>query len=157
MVAYWQVHEPYHATAWLPWRREVNCPLAIMPILVLLRHGSHEGRPESLEEGHGGLQGARVCAQGGRPTDRRFGGAREARSEGFRFNKGTMIGMGIHLQTQDGVAFLALHEGRTWIHHVFENAPGGGIDDLNQIHDHALYKKASRQHDQSLLHSQPPH
>eukprot|EP00971_Amphidinium_carterae_P226098 4484683-Amphidinium_carterae.1 len=51
-----------------------------------------------------------------------------------------MLGLGNHLQQQDGVAYLALHEGKTWLGHVFENGQGGGVEDLNQLHDHDLYK-----------------
>ena len=56
------------------------------------------------------------------------------------FNKGTFTGLGTHMHVQDGCAYLALHEGKSWLPHTFDNAPGGGIDDLNQIHDHDLYK-----------------
>ena len=43
-------------------------------------------------------------------------------------------------QAQEDTAFLALHEGKSWLPQTFDNGPGGGIDDLNQIHDHDLYK-----------------
>ncbi|CAK0858472.1 unnamed protein product, partial [Prorocentrum cordatum] len=56
------------------------------------------------------------------------------------FNKGTFIGLGNFMQAQGETAFLALHEGKTWLPQTFDNGPGGGIDDLNQIHDHDLYK-----------------
>ena len=56
------------------------------------------------------------------------------------FNKGTFIGLGNFMQAQGETAFLALHEGKTWLPQTFDNGPGGGIDDLNQIHDHDMYK-----------------
>ena len=56
------------------------------------------------------------------------------------FNKGTFIGLGGFMQAQEDTAFLALHEGKTWLPQTFDSGPGGGIDDLNQIHDHDLYK-----------------
>ncbi|CAK0896107.1 unnamed protein product [Prorocentrum cordatum] len=55
------------------------------------------------------------------------------------FNKGTFIGLGGFTQAQEDTAFLALHEGKTWLPQTFDSGPGGGIDDLNQIHDHDLY------------------
>ncbi|CAK0909816.1 unnamed protein product, partial [Prorocentrum cordatum] len=56
------------------------------------------------------------------------------------FNMGTFIGLGNFMQAQGETAFLALHEGKTWLPQTFDNGPGGGIDDLNQIHDHDMYK-----------------
>ena len=56
------------------------------------------------------------------------------------FNKGTFLGLGTQLHVQGGAAYLALHEGKSWLAHVFENGPGGGIEDLNQLMDHDLYK-----------------
>ncbi|CAK0841640.1 unnamed protein product [Prorocentrum cordatum] len=55
-------------------------------------------------------------------------------------NKGTFIGLGNFMQAQGERAFLALHEGKAWLQQTFDYGPGGGIDDLNQIHDHDLYK-----------------
>ena len=65
---------------------------------------------------------------------------RKAPTKDSVFNKGTFVGMGIHMQAQDETAFLALHEGKSWLPHTFDNGPGGGIDDLSQLHDHDLYK-----------------
>ena len=56
------------------------------------------------------------------------------------FNKGTFMGLRGFMQAQGDTAFLALHEGKTWLAQAFDNGPGGGTDDLNQIHDHDLYK-----------------
>eukprot|EP00973_Karenia_brevis_P057466 7993503-Karenia_brevis.AAC.1 len=56
------------------------------------------------------------------------------------FNKGTFTGLGVFLQSQDEIGFLGLHEGKSWLPHTFDNGPGGGVDDLNQIHDHDIYK-----------------
>ena len=56
------------------------------------------------------------------------------------FNKGTFIGLGNFLKHQDGAAFLCLDEGKTWLPQAFGEGPGGGVDDLNQIYDHDLYK-----------------
>jgi hypothetical protein len=56
------------------------------------------------------------------------------------FNKGTFVGLGGFMQAQGDTAFLALHEGKTWLPQTFDSGPGGGIDDLNQIHDRDLYK-----------------
>ena len=44
---------------------------------------------------------------------------------GTVFNKGTFLGSGTQLHAQGGSAYLALHEGKTRLAHVFENGPGG--------------------------------
>jgi len=56
--------------------------------------------------------------------------------------RGTFVGLGQHMKHQDGVAFLALHEGRTWLPETFQGGPGGGVEDLNQLHDHDVYKNS---------------
>ncbi|CAK0804108.1 unnamed protein product, partial [Prorocentrum cordatum] len=56
------------------------------------------------------------------------------------FNKGIFIGLGGFMQAQEDTAFLALHEGKTRLPQTFDSGAGGGIDDLDQIHDHDLYK-----------------
>ena len=49
-------------------------------------------------------------------------------------------GLGYLLEKQGGRAFLALHEGKSWLSEAFEHAKGGGLEDLNQILDHDIYK-----------------
>lgn len=56
------------------------------------------------------------------------------------FNKGTFTGLGQFLKGQNGVAFFGLHEGKNFLQDAFTNGPGGGVEDLNQIMDHDLYK-----------------
>ena len=56
------------------------------------------------------------------------------------FSKGTFIGLGQFLKGQGGVAYFGLHEGKTFMTDLFASGPGGGVEDLNQIMDHDLYK-----------------
>ncbi|CAK0821406.1 unnamed protein product [Prorocentrum cordatum] len=56
------------------------------------------------------------------------------------FNKGTFIGLGQFLKGHGGVAYFGLHEGKTFMTDLFASGPGGGVEDLNQIMDHDLYK-----------------
>lgn len=35
---------------------------------------------------------------------------------------------------------MALHEGKSWLAEAFEHSKGGGLEDLNQILDHDIYK-----------------
>lgn len=45
-------------------------------------------------------------------------------------NRATWVGTGLFLKKQGGVAFLALHEGRSWLPNTFEGGSGGGIEEL---------------------------
>ena len=53
-----------------------------------------------------------------------------------------MLGLGQFLAEQDGTAFLALHEGCGWFADLFKQGPGGGVEELNQVMDHDLYKNS---------------
>ena len=53
-----------------------------------------------------------------------------------------MVGAGQFLEKQNGTALLALHEGRGWLNGIFEGGAGGGVEDLNQIMDHDVYKNS---------------
>lgn len=57
-------------------------------------------------------------------------------------NRSTMVGAGQFLEKQNGTALLALHEGRGWLSSIFEGGAGGGVEDLNQIMDHDVYKNS---------------
>jgi hypothetical protein len=60
------------------------------------------------------------------------------------------------LEKQGGRAFLALHEGKSWLAEAFEQQKGGGLEDLNQILDHDIYKNNPAT-GQSRFHVRNPH
>jgi hypothetical protein len=55
-------------------------------------------------------------------------------------NKGTFIGMGAMFEKQECRGYLGLHETNNFLADAFDNKPGGGMEDLNQIQDHDIYK-----------------
>eukprot|EP00435_Cladocopium_sp_Y103_P029585 s1478_g7.t1 len=64
--------------------------------------------------------------------------------------------LGCLLEKQGGRAFLALHEGKSWLAEAFEQQKGGGLEDLNQILDHDIYKNNPAT-GQSRFHVRNPH
>ena len=67
-----------------------------------------------------------------------------------------LAGLGCLLEKQGGRAFLALHEGKSWLAEAFEQQKGGGLEDLNQILDHDIYKNNPAT-GQSRFHVRNPH
>ena len=65
-------------------------------------------------------------------------------------------GLGCLLEKQGGRAFLALHEGKSWLAEAFEQQKGGNLEDLNQILDHDIYKNNPAT-GQSRFHVRNPH
>lgn len=51
---------------------------------------------------------------------------------------------------------MALHEGKSWLAEAFEHSKGGGLEDLNQILDHDIYKNNPAT-GQSRFHMRNPH
>ena len=60
------------------------------------------------------------------------------------------------MEKQGGRAFLALHEGKSWLAEAFEHSKSGGLEDLNQILDHDIYKNNPAT-GQSRFHVRNPH
>lgn len=57
-------------------------------------------------------------------------------------NRMTWVGLGQHMYQQDGCAILALHEGRTFLQQTFDGGPGGGIEELNMVAEHDVFKNS---------------
>ena len=57
-------------------------------------------------------------------------------------NRSTWIGMGQFLEKQGGSALLGLHEGKNWLNNTMDGGVGGGVEDLNQVMDHDVYKNS---------------
>ena len=46
------------------------------------------------------------------------------------------------MHQQDGCAMLALHEGRSFLQQTFDGGPGGGIEELNMVAEHDVFKNS---------------
>ena len=57
-------------------------------------------------------------------------------------NRGTWVGTGQFLEKENGAALLGLHEGKGWLCNTMDGGVGGGVEDLNQVMDHDVYKNS---------------
>ncbi|CAK0865173.1 unnamed protein product [Prorocentrum cordatum] len=58
------------------------------------------------------------------------------------YDSGSMVGLGVQMKGNDGVAFLIEHEGGKWLNKLLEGGVAGSVGDLNQIAEHAFFKNA---------------
>jgi hypothetical protein len=72
------------------------------------------------------------------------------------YDAGSLIGLGIQLQANDGIAFLIKHEGKQWIRNLLAGGPSGSMDDLNAILEHAFFKNGPANKD-SRFRVENPH